>query len=107
MYIDICECKDIYSKVVAINAIIISITGAIHMNVSYKKLFKILIDKDMKRVEFAKAAGIGQNTLAKMGKGQYVSMEILVRICRYLECTFDDIVEILPEDPTSGVKNAY
>lgn len=68
------------------------------MNVSYKKLFKILIDKDMKRVEFAKAAGIGQNTLAKMGKGQYVSMDILVRICRYLNCTFDDIVEILPEE---------
>lgn len=75
------------------------------MNVSYKKLFKILIDKDMKRVEFAKAAGIGQNTLAKMGKGQYVSMDILVRICRYLNCTFDDIVEILPDDSTQRVNS--
>lgn len=75
------------------------------MNVSYKKLFKILIDKDMKRVEFAKAAGIGQNTLAKMGKGQYVSMDILVRICRYLNCTFDDIVEILPVDSIQRVNS--
>ena len=75
------------------------------MNVSYKKLFKLLIDRDLKRVEFAKNAGIGQNTLAKMGKGQYVSMDVLVRICRYLGCTLDDIVEILPEDISTGVKN--
>ena len=75
------------------------------MNVSYKKLFKLLIDRDLKRVEFAKNAGIGQNTLAKMGKGQYVSMDVLVRICRYLNCTFDDIIEILPELPIAGEKN--
>lgn len=68
------------------------------MSVSYKKLFKILIDQDLKKVEFAKEVGIGQATLAKMGKGQYVSMEVLVRICRYLNCTFNDIVEIVPED---------
>ena len=68
------------------------------MNVSYKRLFKLLIDRDLKRVEFAKNAGIGQNTLAKMGKGQYVSLDVLVRICRYLNCTLDDIIEILPED---------
>lgn len=68
------------------------------MNVSYKKLFKLLIDRDLKKTEFAKNAGIGQNTLAKMGKGQYVSMDILVRICRYLNCTFDEIVEILPAE---------
>lgn len=66
------------------------------MNVSYKKLFKLLIDKDMTKTEFAKKAGIGANTLAKMGKGQYVAMEVLVRICRYLDCTFDDVMEILP-----------
>ena len=67
------------------------------MNVSYKKLFKKLIDCDLKKVEFAKGAGIGQNTLAKMGKGQYVSMDVLVRICKYLNCSFDDIVEIVPD----------
>lgn len=63
--------------------------------VSYNKLFKLLIDRKEKKTEFAANAGISQNTLAKMGKGQYISMEMLVRICKYLECTLDDIVEIL------------
>ncbi|MBR3167331.1 MAG: helix-turn-helix transcriptional regulator [Erysipelotrichaceae bacterium] len=65
------------------------------MEVSYKKLFKLLIDRDLKKVEFAKEVGIGMNTLAKMGKGRFVSMEVLVRICKSLNCTFDDIVEIV------------
>lgn len=62
--------------------------------ISYKKLFKMLIDRNLKKTEFAANAGISQNTLAKMGKGQYISMEMLVRICTYLDCTFDDIVEL-------------
>lgn len=68
------------------------------MDVSYKKLFKILIDKDLKKTEFAKNAGIGPNTLAKLSKGEHVSMEVLVKICRYLDCTVDDIMEILPNE---------
>ncbi len=67
------------------------------MDVSYKKLFKLLIDKDLKKTEFAAYAGISQNTMAKMSKGQHVSMDILVKICRYLDCSLDDIVDILPE----------
>lgn len=67
------------------------------MDVSYKKLFKLLIDKDLKKTEFAACAGISQNTMAKMSKGQHVSMDILVKICRYLDCSLDDIVDILPE----------
>lgn len=66
--------------------------------VSYKKLFKLLIDKDLKKTEFASNAGISQNTLARMGKGQFISMELLVRICKYLDCTFDDVVEIVGEE---------
>lgn len=66
--------------------------------VSYKKLFKLLIDKDLKKTEFAAKAGISQNTLARMGKGQFISMELLVRICRYLNCTFDDVVEIIDKE---------
>lgn len=66
--------------------------------VSYKKLFKLLIDRDLKKTEFAANAGISQNTLARMGKGQFISMELLVRICKYLNCTFDDVVEIVGED---------
>ncbi|MFR4948558.1 helix-turn-helix domain-containing protein [Thomasclavelia spiroformis] len=63
--------------------------------VSYKKLFKMLIDRNLKKTEFAANAGISQNTLAKMGKGQYISMEMLVRVCKYLDCSFDDVVEII------------
>lgn len=66
--------------------------------VSYKKLFKLLIDKDLKKTEFAAKAGISQNTLARMGKGQFISMELLVRICRYLNCTFDDVIEIIDKE---------
>ena len=62
--------------------------------VSYKKLFKLLIDKDLKKTEFGAKAG----TLARMGKGQFISMELLVRICKYLNCTFDDVVEIINKE---------
>lgn len=65
--------------------------------VSYKKLFKMLIDRNLKKTEFAANAGISQNTLAKMGKGQYISMEMLVRVCKYLDCSFDDVVEIIED----------
>ena len=66
--------------------------------VSYKKLFKLLIDRNEKKTEFAANAGISQNTLARMGKNQFISMDLLVKICKYLNCTFDDIVEILPNE---------
>ncbi|MEG0959419.1 MAG: helix-turn-helix transcriptional regulator [Erysipelotrichaceae bacterium] len=66
------------------------------MEVSYNKLFKLLIDKGMKKTVFAKKVGISQNTLAKLSKNEYVSMEILVKVCRGLECTPNDILDILP-----------
>lgn len=62
--------------------------------ISYNKLFKLLRKKNLKKTEFAYNAGISQNTLARMGQGQYISMELLVRVCEYLDCTFDDVVEI-------------
>lgn len=67
------------------------------MDVCYNGLFKLLIDKGLKKTEFAKKVGISANTLAKLSRNEMVSMEMLVRICRKLECTLDDIVEILPE----------
>lgn len=63
------------------------------MKVSYKKLFKLLIDKDMKKTEFAKKIGIGQNTLAKLSKNENVSMEVLIKICEGLNCKIEDVVE--------------
>ena len=67
------------------------------MDVSYNKLFKLLIDKELKKTEFAKEIGISANTLAKVSRNELVSMEVLVRICRYFECSVDDILDILPE----------
>ncbi len=64
------------------------------MAASYKKLFKLLIDRDMK--ELAEKAGISIATITKMGKdGAVVSSEVLVKICSALDCTMDDIVEII------------
>lgn len=68
------------------------------MDVSYNKLFKMLIDKGMNKTTFAKEVGISSNTLAKLSKNEYVTMNILVKICGYFSCRLDDIVEIIPND---------
>ena len=66
------------------------------MAASYKKLFKILIDREMKSKELAKLANVSPATIAKMKKdGAVVSSEVLVKICTALNCTMDDIVEIV------------
>ena len=67
------------------------------MAASYKKLFKMLIDREMKSKDLAAKAGVSPATLAKMKKdGAVVSSEVLVKICTALECTMDDIVDIVP-----------
>ncbi len=63
--------------------------------ISYNRLFKLLIDKGMKKTELAKEIGLNPNTLAKLSKNEIVSMETLIKICKFLNCTFDDVVEIL------------
>ena len=68
-----------------------------NMDVTYNKLFKMLIDKELTKTEFAKQVGISTNTLAKLSRNEFVSMDILVRICRKLNCSVDDMMEILPE----------
>ncbi len=68
-----------------------------HMEISYNRLFKLLIDKGMKKTEFAKIAGLTPGTLAKLSKNQTVSMDSLIKMCKTLNCTFDDIVEIVGE----------
>ena len=69
------------------------------MDVCYNNLFKMLIDKGLRKTEFAKEVGISANTLAKLSRSELVSMDVMVRICRRMNCTFDDVVEILPEAP--------
>jgi len=63
------------------------------MKVNYNKLWKLLIDKQMTKTELRKAADISTTTLAKMGKNEIVSMEIILRICKTLECEIEDVVE--------------
>ena len=64
------------------------------MAVSYKKLWKLLIDRDMKKEELRVAAGISTNTIAKLGKNENVNTEMLVKICAALRCDISDIMEI-------------
>ncbi len=69
------------------------------MAASYKKLFKLLIDRDMKKKELAEKAGISIATITKMGKdGAVVSSDVLVKICTALECKMDDIMDMIPND---------
>ena len=63
--------------------------------VSYKRLFKLLIDKDMSKKELAEKAGLSAYTITKMNKGESVNASTLAKICKVLGCTFDDIMEIL------------
>ena len=67
------------------------------MSVSYKKLWKLLIDKDIKKKDLSAKAGISPATITKMGKGGHVTTEVLMKICTALDCTMDDIMEIVPE----------
>lgn len=64
------------------------------MNVNYNNLWKLLIDKGMKKKDLREVTGISTASLAKLGKNEYVSMEILVRICEALNCDISDIMEI-------------
>ena len=67
------------------------------MAISYKRLWKLLIDKDMKKSDLLNATGISRYTINKLNRGDNVTTDVLVKICRVLDCTMDDIMEILPE----------
>ena len=64
------------------------------MAVNYDKLWKLLIDKKMNRTALKEAAGISFNVLAKMGKGEAVSMESMLKICKALDCDISDVMEV-------------
>mgnify|MGYP000897556124 CR=1 FL=1 len=68
------------------------------MTVSYNKLWKLLIDRKMKKKELCKAAGISSSLIAKMGRDENVNIETLAKICSALNCTMDDIVELMPKE---------
>ena len=62
------------------------------MDANYKKLWKLLIDKDIKKTDLIDMAGVTSNIIAKMGKGELVSMDSLKKICSALNCDIGDIV---------------
>lgn len=68
------------------------------MAVSYKKLWKLLIDRDMKKKDLCAAAGISSASITKMGRNGHVTTEILAKICTALDCQIEDIMEIIPND---------
>lgn len=68
------------------------------MEVSYKKLWKILIDKDMKKKDLQAAASISWASVTKLSKGEVVSMEVLMKVCKALKCNIGDIMDFIPID---------
>ncbi len=68
------------------------------MRVNYKKLWKLLIDKDMKKKDLCEAAGISPASVTKMGRNGHVTTEILMKICVALDCEIGEIVEFIPDE---------
>lgn len=68
------------------------------MGISYKKLWKLLIDRDMKKKDLIALAGISQSSVTKLGHNQSVSTDILVRICNALKCDISDICEVILDE---------
>ncbi len=68
------------------------------MEISYKKLWKLLIDKDMKKKDLAEKPNISTYTLSKLTKGENVTTDILLKICNTLGCSFEDIMEIVDSE---------
>lgn len=66
----------------------------------YNKLWKLLIDKKMTKVELTKAVGMSSSTMAKMGKDENVSLEVIDKICRVLDCDINDVLEYVPQSET-------
>ncbi len=71
------------------------------LEVSYKKLWKVLIDKDMKKKDLQAAAGISWASVTKLSKGETVSMEVLMKVCKVLDCNIGDIMDLIHSDENS------
>ena len=67
------------------------------MAVSYKKLWKLLIDMEIKKKDLSSMAGVSPATITKMGKNGHVTTEVLLKICTALNCSIEDVMEIIPE----------
>ena len=72
------------------------------MAISYKKLWKLLIDKDMTAVELRQKTGIAPNTMTKLRRDEEVSLTVLVKICTALSANIGDIMDLIPDDTKGG-----
>lgn len=74
------------------------------MGISYKKLFKLMIDRDLKKKDLREMASIGNSTMSKLANDENVTMEVMAKICNALDCTMDDIVDVYPDESIHGDK---
>lgn len=72
------------------------------MAVSYNRLFKLMIDRKMRKKDLCELTGVSTSTMSKMGRDEIVSLEVIDRICQKLNCNVEDILEILPDSPDNG-----
>ena len=73
------------------------------MLISYKKLWKLLIDRDLKKKDLMQMSGISQSTVTKLGHNESASTDILVKICKGLDCDVSDIMELIPKGEDDAV----
>jgi len=76
------------------------------VSISYKKLWKLLIDKDMNKTDLREAIGVSTATIARLSKGEPVTMEVLVKMCETLDCNVGDIVDVVHEPAKKNSKKA-
>ena len=74
------------------------------MALSYNKLWKLLIDKGMTKTQMRLRADISTTTLAKLGKNETVSMDVLLKLCKLLDCNVGDIMDVINEEASNGDK---
>ena len=72
------------------------------MAVSYNRLFKLMIDRKMRKKDLCELAGVSTSTMSKMRRDEIVSLEVIDRICQKLNCNVEDVLEILPDSPDNG-----
>ena len=81
------------------------IEGEEKMAVSYNRLFKLMIDRKMRKKDLCELAGVSTSTMSKMGRDEIVSLEVIDRICQKLNCGIEDVLEILPDSgPSKNVE---
>ena len=74
--------------------------------ISYKRLWKLLIDREIKKSELQRLASLSQTTMTKLSKGKNLTTDILVRICSILNCKLEDIAEVIPGDSDNMENNS-